>query len=189
HVVGQPVGRHLALVEPASHFRIALEIESAFALADLAVGYHRDVVAVSQRIRVRPRQMGFIHEVLHGARRARFPAEGTDAVGAEAAWLELGTIRDGRARLPEADKDEPISFLAMIRLAFGLCRNRRIGRDRGNPGDRTALAVAPAVIGTDQLALIDPAERQAGAAVDAEVLERKNAFRRSPNNELDPPQR
>ncbi len=170
-VVGQPVGGHLVGIGTTANFGIAFEVERLISLFDVADGDDWNVVAISERARMGPWQMSFIHEVFHRSCGARLPSRRADNMSEEAFLLEFGHFVDRRLGLAQTHEHKPVALDAMKFLRLGLRRYRAIGRYCRDFGYRTALVVTPAMIGTDKLIPLDPSKRQASAPVDAQVLE------------------
>ncbi len=132
---------------------------------------HDRPLGVAEQPGVDEGEVAEVGEVLDLARSVARPRVGPAEHGRPGDVLELGHLRQRPAGLLQRNPDEAVALGAAERGCLRLGRStRRIG-ELGDPGASAVRAVAPAVVGTDDLVALDGAERERGAAVDAEVEE------------------
>ena len=118
------------------------------------------------------REVAEVGEVLDLARGVARPPVRPAVDGRPGGILELGNLGQRPARLLERNPDHPVALGAGERGRARLGGHaRRVGELR-DPGAGSVGAVAPAVVRAHDLVALDRAERERGAAMDAEVEER-----------------
>ena len=131
---------------------------------------HHGPVRVAEQARVHPREVAEVGEVLHLAGRVAGPPVWARGEHRPGAVLQFGHLGQRPARLVQGHPDQPVPFLAVER------RDLRLGRHPARvlelrDSDAPAVGpVPPAVVRADQLVAVDPAQRQRGTAVHAQVL-------------------
>jgi len=125
---------------------------------------------VAEQPRVDPGKVPEVGEVLHLPRRVAAPPVRPGGDNRPlAACFQLGDFRERPPRLLKRYPDQPVPFLYPERPDPGPDRDRGrilLLRDRRAPAVR---AVPPAVVGANQFVALDPAQRQCGAAVYAQI--------------------
>ena len=131
---------------------------------------HHGPVRVAEQARVHPREVAEVGEVLHLAGRVAGPPVWARGEHRPGAVLQFGHLGQRPARLVQGHPDQPVPFLAVER------RDLRLGRHPARvlelrDSDAPAVGpVPPAVVRADQLVAVDPAQRQRGTAMHAQVL-------------------
>ena len=119
-----------------------------------------------------PREVPEVGEVLELAAGVGVPRVRAGAHDDPVGVLELGDLRQRVARLLHRHPQHPVALLAGERVDLRLARDpRRVGELRDQRADAVA-AVLPAVVRAHDPVADDAAERERGAAVDAEVAQR-----------------
>ena len=123
-----------------------------------------------------PREVAEVGEVLHLPRGVAVPGERPGVHHLPGAGFELGHLgqRVRRLALGQAHPDEAVALLALIHRRARLGGNGGGGRLR-NAHARARRVVVPRVVRTHEAIVGDPAERERGAAVDAQVAHRVRA--------------
>src|SRR5262249_26040537 len=74
-------------------------------------------------------------------------------------------------RLVQADPDDAIALLDPVRRRPGLAGNSLTGIERRDANTRAIRRVGPAVVGADQIPVLDPSQGERCPAVDAQIFE------------------
>jgi hypothetical protein len=136
------------------------------------VGCDHGAARIAEQPGVHEGKVAEVREVLDLAGRIAGPREGPRADGAPARVVELGDIGQGPGRRLQRHPHDPV---ALERGIDDRARPRRHARGLGELRDRRARAVgavAPAVVGADDLVPLHTAEGQGRAPVHAHVAKR-----------------
>ncbi len=87
------------------------------------------------------------------------------------------------SRFVETNPDQTMALLHMVGFCPRLGGYFTVGGQRGNLHASAVRAVIPAMVGTDELIAIDPPQRQRCAAMEAEIIERRDCAIDTPEHQ------
>src|SRR5262249_16832862 len=125
---------------------------------DVSPRNNRDCVAIAERAWMYPGQMSLIHEILHGTGGARLPVSRTYDMDAKSLLLEFRHVVDRQPGISQTYENETVPFHALVFRRRRLAGNRTIIRDGGNFRNLSIASIAPAVIRTNELVVLDPSQ-------------------------------
>src|SRR5262245_49201438 len=143
------------------------------------------LLRVAENAGVNPGKMGKVGQIFDHARSIGLPLT-LRVVGFpnERRVVDLpGKLRYVEFGLAETHPDQTMALLDRVGPGARLGGYFAFGRQGGNLHAAAVGAVVPTMIGTDEFAAVDPAERQSGAAMQAKIVKRRDRAFAAPQYE------